>query len=521
MDKRPFWPIPVGLAAWAGVGTLAYYDIWWPLYVVAAVTVLPGLVLLGMVLFTRRAKADAQALMQQHAQAPAPPTGPVAEPPVVRSSGARTNAKNAGRKRGGSPRAGTIALLLLSLWPTQGCNKIEEARERRRAREAGLAEGTGGAAPASADPTSATQPADASAPLVVAAQGDALAAVIARAIQRPNPSEATYRVDPFVAAMLVEHVRSGDAPRFTQLTAAIPDGPTAGYRIDTVAPGSVFAALGLRTGDVVTRINRVALTDVGRAAFALDGAANGVDVEIFRDDLTIAYRYMFVPGLAWSEIIAGIDVDAAGAPTLDPTPTVVTAAPVTDDVQPGAGSTPSTAGSAPSTAGSTPSTAGSTPSAGGSRPSGGTTPAGGGRPSGGGTSPGGSGSKPSSGGGTPTAPAGGSTNVSCESSSRCTVRKAYFDKMVASPSALEAQATIVPAVQNDVFSGYKLKTVKSGSTIAQLGFRSGDKITHINGHDLTDDLEAAQVYLGLGGTKLFKIRYERGGTSLVKTVVVE
>jgi len=79
----------------------------------------------------------------------------------------------------------------------------------------------------------------------------------------------------------------------------------------------------------------------------------------------------------------------------------------------------------------------------------------------------------------------------------------------------------VPAVQNDVFSGYKLKTVKAGSSVAKLGFRAGDKITHINGKDVTDDIEAAQIYFALGSTKVFKIRYVRGSSALLKTVVVE
>jgi hypothetical protein len=53
-----------------------------------------------------------------------------------------------------------------------------------------------------------------------------------------------------------------------------------------------------------------------------------------------------------------------------------------------------------------------------------------------------------------------------------------------------------------------------------VGRQSGDKITHINGKDLTDDMEAAQVYFSLGGTKVFKIRYVRGSAALLKTVVV-
>ena len=93
--------------------------------------------------------------------------------------------------------------------------------------------------------------------------------------------------------------------------------------------------------------------------------------------------------------------------------------------------------------------------------------------------------------------------------------------MVSNPSKLESQANIVPAIANDVHSGYKLKTVKPGTSIAKLGFQSNDKITHINGYDLTDDFQAAQLYMGVSSTKIFKIRYERGGARLVKTVVVK
>jgi len=99
--------------------------------------------------------------------------------------------------------------------------------------------------------------------------------------------------------------------------------------------------------------------------------------------------------------------------------------------------------------------------------------------------------------------------------------KSYFDSIVNNPSKLESQANIVPAIANDVHSGYKLKSIKPGSAIQKLGFQSNDKITHINGADLTDDFQAAQLYMGVANTSVFKIRYERGGARLVKTVVVK
>jgi len=134
---------------------------------------------------------------------------------------------------------------------------------------------------------------------------------------------------------------------------------------------------------------------------------------------------------------------------------------------------------------------------------------GGGSKSAGGKSKGGSGGKPK-----------GKSVAQCSSSSRCTLDKAYFDGLVRSPSKIESQAKIVPAIRNDVHSGYKLRTVRSGSVVAQLGFRAGDKITHINGRDLTNDLEAMQLYMGLSGTRSFKVRYVRGGSARTKTIDV-
>ena len=93
--------------------------------------------------------------------------------------------------------------------------------------------------------------------------------------------------------------------------------------------------------------------------------------------------------------------------------------------------------------------------------------------------------------------------------------------LVASPTKMQSQADVVPAIRDDVFSGYKLRTVKPGSTVAQLGFRSGDKVTHVNGRDLTNDAEALAVYLGLSSTKTFKVRYVRDGQTRTKTIKVE
>jgi hypothetical protein len=490
VERLPRWPIAVGLVLWSIAGYVAYTGVWWPLVVIAVVSVLPGLGIGVMALVTRRMKREATAVMEPSAPAPG---DPVAEPPRSRPSNVRTNARNAGRKRGGGATASL--LLFASLLASEGCEKIERARAERRAKEA--AEGgepaSDGATPKTADTPTPT-PTAAAAPVV----DEALDRALAIAITPPAAGEASWRVDPFVAALVFERGRSGALP-FTKLDAAIPEGPSAGFRAGEIAEGSLLHRLGLRTGDVVESIGGVVLTDASRIGFALDGAQNRVDVTVFKDGMSVVHSYRLTEGLAWKSVLAdftGGELIAAAPDTPDPTGG---AAPI-DEPDP-AGGTPSAGGTKPTT----PSSGGTTPSGGG-----GTKP----------TTPGGGGTKPTTPGGG-TTPSSGSDPVRCESASKCTVTKAYFDKMVASPSALQSQATIVPAIANDVHSGYKLKTVKSGSAVHKLGFRSGDKITHINGKDLTDEMQAAGLYLGMSSTSVFKIRFERGGSSQVKTVVVD
>ncbi|MBC8072700.1 MAG: hypothetical protein IAG13_30550, partial [Deltaproteobacteria bacterium] len=411
----------------------------------------------------------------------------------------RTNARTAGRRKRGD--AGAIAWMLAlggSALALEGCKQPEPAAEPSKSTAEAKRDADAKAEPKTPAATST-------------AEQRALAAVLARAIKSPQGSDATYQVDPFVAALVYEQIRAGSEPSFTPLAAPLPDGgPQAGFRVGEIKDGSLLHTLGLRTGDVVEALNGVVLADASRVAFALDGAENRVSLTIFRDDISLVQSYKLTQALAWTELLAsqgGSAIAAAEAGTAAPDDTVPSSdegVAVPDDDR-GAGVVPDDGDDS----GRAPSTPSKIPSGGGSR-----TP----KPSGGGSGT----PKPSGGGSTtPTPPKpSGSEQVRCESSTRCTITRAYFDKMTSSASAISSQANIVPAISNDVFSGYKLKSVKAGSNVAKLGFQSGDKITHINGKDLTDDMEAAQVYFSLGGTKVFKIRYVRGSAALLKTVVV-
>jgi membrane-associated protease RseP (regulator of RpoE activity) len=353
-----------------------------------------------------------------------------------------------------------------------------------------------------ADAPAKPQPSEAAAAAPPSPATD-LDAALARSIVPPSGDDATYRVDPFVAALLFEHLRAhAGAPTFTALATPKQGGPGAGWVVGDVPEGSVFARLGLHKGDVIEALNGVVLANPDRIGFALDGAQNRVDLTIWRDDYSFVASYRLIGALAWTDVLAGFD---GAAP---PDDTAVDGGAAGDDgaTEPAAGEDGPdvvAGGPKPKPGGDLPPlepkyTPGFEPGAPGKVPGGskGTPPP----------------SKPSAGGGT--------SGVACESTSKCTITRTMFDSMTSSPSKIESQATIVPAIANDVFSGYKLKWVKPGSAVHQLGFRAGDKITHVNGRDLTDDFQATQLYFSLSSTKVFKVRFERGGSSMVKTVVV-
>ena len=256
------------------------------------------------------------------------------------------------------------------------------------------------------------------------------------------------------------------------------DGPRpAGYQVGALEPDDVLGALGLQEADIVEKLNGVPVANAEQLELALDAAENRLTVTIFREDLSFTNSYRFEGGLAWRNVIAGEPEPTPEAePELEPEP----------EVEPEPEPDPASKRSSSKRSASR-----------SSRP----TP-----------------SKPSS-SSRPTQPRA-SSDIRCAGATSCTITKRKFDDLRASPSALQSGVDIVPAIRNDVFSGYKLKRVSSRSPIHALGFRAGDKITHVNGRDLTNDAQAMALYWSLGSSKVFKVRYERGGRKLVKTVRV-
>jgi type II secretory pathway component PulC len=361
--------------------------------------------------------------------------------------------------------------VVLSL-PTLACG---------RAVDGGTPTGEGRiAAPSPSAATSSTP-----APPEVARPAPPLHRVWPLAIAADPDEEHTFVVDSFVAALVFEHIASGAADEW------VPVRPTdrleGGYRLTSIPDGIPYDAVGLQPGDVVESLNGVVLTGPERFGFALDGAATLAVASIHRDERQFSLKVRLEGGRAWMARLAeysGEPRDTSDTGGVESGELPLAADPSTEPApvaEAGGSSSRPPAKARPSTSPATRPTA--TPGA----------------------------KRPSS----------TAAKVQCATSTRCSIDADHFGRLVADPARLEAQADVVPAIRDDVFSGYRLRSVRAGSDVARLGFRAGDKITHINGHDLTQDAEAVRFYLSLPSSKLFKIRYERGGQRLVKTVTVQ
>ena len=76
----------------------------------------------------------------------------------------------------------------------------------------------------------------------------------------------------------------------------------------------------------------------------------------------------------------------------------------------------------------------------------------------------------------------------------CTVERSFVNKVVANPALLAKQARVVPSRKNGETRGYKLYGIRRGTLPKLLGFRNGDMIAEINGHQLTSIDEAMSLY---------------------------
>lgn len=345
-----------------------------------------------------------------------------------------------------------------------------------------------GPAPGPAEAATAT----ASAPLVPIADPGALRAAIAAGIRPRGTNEASFEVDAFVAALVVEELAAGGGG--LRVAPAVEGGAQVGYRVEALADGSAYAKIGLQVGDVIEAIGDVRLDSPGRAVGLLAATGRGATIAVVRGGVGFNIEVRLAGGLAWDELLrqrTGVERVATGPSgqgSRDRPPEEPVVAWDGEGVEAAGTGRPGRPGGA-------------------GRP--------GGSSGGGGAGSGGSGAGSGGSGGSGGGGGGGATVAQCATAASCTLDRKAFDAAVADPGSLSRQVSIGPTR-----GGYRLNRVAPGSPIAQLGFRAGDTIISVNGNRLDDDLAALSLYTELGSTSRYSIVYERGGVRATKVVTL-
>jgi general secretion pathway protein C len=78
-------------------------------------------------------------------------------------------------------------------------------------------------------------------------------------------------------------------------------------------------------------------------------------------------------------------------------------------------------------------------------------------------------------------PATTDDRVECTNDMHCVVQRELVEEVFANPAAFASQA---PRVVPSPDGGYKLSSIKSGSLVKQLGFKTGDRLLAVNGEEL-------------------------------------
>lgn len=343
----------------------------------------------------------------------------------------------------------------------------------------------GGTAPGPAAQPDAA--ASAEVPLLVPlVEPGALRAAIAAGVRPRGANEASFEVDAFVAALVVEELAAGGGG--LRVAPAVEGGAQVGYRVEAVADGSPYARVGLQAGDVIEAIGDVRLDSPGRAVGLLATSGRGATIAVTRDGVGFSIEVRVAGGLAWDALLR--QRGGAGEARV----AIVNEGQVPEDRSRPVPEEPT----APEPWDRSP-------------------PAGTGRPArpGGGSGGGGGGGGASGGGASTGGASGGPAVAQCATAASCTIDRKAFDAAVADPGSLSRQVAIAPAK-----GGYKLTRVAPGSPIAQLGFRAGDTLISVNGSRLDDDLAALGLYAGLGSTSRYSVVYERGGVRATKAIAL-
>lgn len=104
--------------------------------------------------------------------------------------------------------------------------------------------------------------------------------------------------------------------------------------------------------------------------------------------------------------------------------------------------------------------------------------------------------------------------IDCENH-RCSVDRAFVDKLLANPAKLTRQAKVRPRKNNP---GFKLYRIRRGSVPHLLGIRSGDVLMSVNGRELDSIDDAMGTYQKLRNASRLELTLDRRGKTVTKVL---
>ena len=99
------------------------------------------------------------------------------------------------------------------------------------------------------------------------------------------------------------------------------------------------------------------------------------------------------------------------------------------------------------------------------------------------------------------------------------VTDTLIDRVLADPIAVAKGARVMPHSVNGVASGFKLYAIRPSSIFARIGFTNGDRLTAVNGIELTGMDRALEVYALVRDADRVTIEVVRRGKPITLTII--
>jgi hypothetical protein len=107
----------------------------------------------------------------------------------------------------------------------------------------------------------------------------------------------------------------------------------------------------------------------------------------------------------------------------------------------------------------------------------------------------------------------------CGDTTRVSIDRRTWERIVAHPEWWAESGRVVPFVGHGWPQGFALYAVRSRGVLGRLGLRSGDLVRRVNGLTLSTPDTALRLYASLSRTRSYAIELERAGRPM--TIVVQ